>query len=107
MTKTYSFAKSLNDVSGNIFKGFAKNQGILDSRFITNWKDIVGEDLYTKCKPYLTKKDFPTGGTTLFVVTSDASFKALFTHYKPVIINKINLYFGANCINDVKVKRYE
>ena len=107
MTKIYSFTKSLNDVSSNIFKGFARSQGLLDSRFITNWRDIVGDDLYSKCTPYLTKKDFLTGNITLFVSTKDASFKALFTHYKSIIINKTNLYFGANCINDVKVKRYE
>ena len=107
MTKGYHFAKSLKDISNDMFKSFAKNQGILDSRFITNWRDIVGDDLYTKCSPYLTKKDFLTGNTTLFVATNDASFKALFTHYKSIIINKTNFYFGANCINDVKVKRYE
>lgn len=107
MTKGYNFSQPVNEIMNGLFSEIAVKCGLFNPNFLTNWRDIVGESLYQKCTPCSLKKDFSSGKFFLIVITKDAFFKANFTHYRQILLDSINLYFGAKFIIDVKIKIYE
>lgn len=106
MTKGYYFTKSLAETSKNLFTSISGKIGLSHTSLLTEWKNIVGEDLAKSCFPYFVKTDFLTKEATLFVVSNDEAFKAMFTYHRALLTSKINLYFGGSLINDVKLKYF-
>ena len=103
MTKAYRNIESLNHFSFAIFKDIAFKAGFFDVRFLTHWKEIVGEEVSSKCSPAKLIYDQFTKSATLFLHSEDFAFKSMFTHYKAFILEKVKLYFGVPFIVDVKI----
>lgn len=105
MTKQYSHIKQVSEHADVIFREIAKRKGFFDYRFLTNWSDIVGMDLATKCIPQRLIYSPILKNSILIILSEDVAFKSMFTHYKVMILDKVRFYFGQSSITEVRLAK--
>ena len=88
-----------------IFKDLSKKLGFFDARFLTNWKDIVGDEIAQHCTPSKMIFDKFSNNAILFVYPINPHFKSTFTYQKEAILEKVKFYFGINFVTDVKIAK--
>ena len=96
-----SFANTLT----NVIKKFAPKYGFVNSDIIINWEIIAGKDIAQITIP--VKISFPFGKKqegTLFIKIKNMSFSSVIQYQFPIIIDRINQYFGYNAVKYVKIK---
>ena len=84
-------------------KKILKKGGYNFSSIVDNWTKMVGKDISNSCYPNTVKmtRDMNNGTLILNVVHGnelDIEYK------KQEIIDKINSFFGFNCIKEIKLK---
>ncbi len=105
-SKTHSFIQGLRPFSSSIPKTLRKHLrkgGYNYSNIIDNWTKIVSKKISDSCYPIKVKmgKDMKDGNLILNVIHG----KELEVEYdKKEIIDKINSFFGYNCISHVTLK---
>lgn len=103
---THSFIQGLRPFSSSIPKTLRKHLrkgGYNYSNIIDNWTKIVSKKISDSCYPKTVKmgKDMKDGNLILNVIHG----KELEVEYgKKEIIDKINSFFGYNCISHVTLK---
>ena len=104
--KTNNFVQGLRPFSNSIPKSLKKHLkkgGYNYSNIIDNWTKIVSHKVSSSCYPITVKmgKEMRNGTLVLNVIHG----KELEVEYeKKQIIDKINSFFGYNCINEIKLK---
>ena len=104
--KTQTFIQGLRPFSSSIPKTLKKHLrkgGYNYSNIVDNWTKIVNKKVSDACYPVTIKmgKDMKNGNLVLNVIHG----KELEVEYeKKEIIDKINSFFGYNCINHVTLK---
>lgn len=104
--KTNNFVQGLRPFSNSIPKNLKKHLkkgGYNYSNIIDNWTKIVSHKISSSCYPITVKmgKEMRNGTLVLNVIHG----KELEVEYeKKQIIDKINSFFGYNCINEIKLK---
>ena len=98
MTNPYS-------ASISIFQTLSKKLGFFDARFLTNWSDIVGEEIAQSCTPSKMIFDKFSNNAILFIYPLNPHFKSTFTYQKSIILEKVKFYFGINFVIDVKIAK--
>ena len=104
--KTSNFIQGLRPFSNSIPRGLKKifkKRGYNFSHIIDNWTKMVGKDISDACYPNSVKigKDMNNGTLILSVIHG----KELEVEYsKMQIIDKINSFFGYNCVAQIKLK---
>ena len=104
--KTQTFIQGLRPFSSSIpktLKKHLKKGGYNYSNIVDNWTKIVGSKISDFCYPITIKmgKDMKNGILVLNVIHG----KEMEIEYKKnEIIDKINVFFGYECINNVKLK---
>ena len=107
--KTQSFIQGLRPFSTSIpksLKKYLRKGGYNYSNIVDNWTKIVNKKISDVCYPVTVKmgKEMRDGTLVLNVVHG----KELEIEYaKTEIIDKINTFFGYNCINQIKLKIIE
>lgn len=97
-----------NEISNslmNVIKSFGKKYGFINSDIILNWELITGADLSKLLLP--VKIAFPMNerkNGVLWVKIKNASMSAVVQYQFPVIIDRVNTYFGYRAIAQVKLK---
>ena len=89
----------------HVIKGFGKKYGFANVDIIENWKEIAGDDLSLKITP--VKISFPFGerkNGVLWVKIKNASLSSVIQYQFPMVVDKVNTYFGYNAITSVKIK---
>ena len=78
--------------------------GFIEISILKNWPDIIGENLAQNCLPERIeyKKGERTNGTLILNVASGA-FALEISHLSPIIIKKINTYFGYLAVQNIKI----
>ena len=78
--------------------------GMVEMKILTNWTNIVGEQLakYTLPQKIDFKKNTRDNGT-LYLLTQSGAFAIEIGHQTPVILEKINIFFGYNAISKIKI----
>ncbi|MCM8557708.1 DUF721 domain-containing protein [Sphingomicrobium sediminis] len=87
----------VSDISGTAFKRF----GFVQSAVVERWEEIVGEQYAAQSLPESIR--FPAGskrGGTLTLLVEGAQ-APLFQHLAPMIIERVNDFFGAGAITKV------
>ena len=108
-SKTHSFIQGLRPFSSSIPKTLRKHLrkgGYNYSNIIDNWTKIVSKKISDSCYPITVKmgKDMKDGNLILNVIHG----KELEVEYdKKEIIDKINSFFGYNCISNIALKIIE
>ena len=104
--KTQTFIQGLRPFSSSIPKTLRKHLkkgGYNFSKIVDNWTNIVSKNISDACYPITVKmnKEMKNGNLVLNVIHG----KELEIEYqKNEIIDKINSFFGYNCIRDVTLK---
>ena len=104
--KTQTFIQGLRPFSSSIpktLKKFLKKGGYNYSNIVDNWTKMVSKKISDACYPVTIKmgKEMRNGTLVLNVVHG----KEIEVEYmKKEIIDKINSFFGYNCIDQVKLK---
>ena len=102
--KTQTFIQGLRPFSSSIpktLKKHLKKGGYNYSNIVDNWTKIVGSKISDFCYPITIKmgKDMKNGILVLNVIHG----KEMEIEYKKnEIMDKINVFFGYECINNVK-----
>ena len=104
--KTYSYIQGLRPFSSSIPKTFKKHLrkgGYNYSNIVDNWTKMISREISDACYPLTLKmgKEMKDGTLVLNVIHG----KELDVEYKRnEIIDKINSFFGYNCIKQVTLK---
>ena len=104
--KTQTFIQGLRPCSSSIpktLKTHLKKGGYNYSNIIDNWTNMVSKKISDACYPVTVKmgKEMRNGTLVLNVIHG----KELEIEYeKKEIIDKINSFFGYNCIGNIKLK---
>ena len=104
--KTQTFIQGLRPFSSSIpktLKKYLKKGGYNYSNIIDNWTKMVGKKISDACYPVKIKmgKEMKDGSLVLNVIHG----KEMEIEYeKKNIIDKINSFFGYNCISNVALK---
>ena len=107
--KTQIFVQGLRPFSSSIpktLKKYLKKGGYNYSNIIDNWTKMVGKKISDACYPIKVKmgKEMKEGNLVLSVIHG----KEMEIEYeKKEIIDKINSFFGYNCISKVTLKIVE
>lgn len=96
--------KNLRNILAKITTPLAQKQGFIRASILLDWNLIVGEKFAEFCQP--EKIIFPherrTGGR-LTLKTSSA-FALELSHLEPLIVEKINQYFGYKAVDKLLIK---
>ena len=95
-----SLSQTLLPLAQNIL---GKN-GFVETDIITNWPDIVGEQL--DCYSFPQKIDFPKNkknNGSLHLAVPTGAFAVEIQHREKFILDKINTYFGYNAVSSLKI----
>ena len=107
--KTQTFVQGLRPFSSSIpktLKKYLKKGGYNYTNIIDNWTKMVGKKISDACYPIKVKmgKEMKEGNLVLSVIHG----KEMEIEYeKKEIIDKINSFFGYNCISKVTLKIVE
>ncbi|MBD5405592.1 DUF721 domain-containing protein [bacterium] len=106
ISERYAYGpNSLGNTLVNVIKRFSPKYGFVNADIITNWKIIAGDDVANKATP--VKISFPFGKKTegtLYIKIKNMSFASIIQYQFPVIIDRVNQYFGYNAVKYVKIK---
>lgn len=89
-------------MSGAARRVFRK-QGFVEASVITKWRQIVGDMLAEHCLP--ERMRFPRGkknGATL-VIRSEGAFALELQHLEPLILERINTFFGYLAVEKIQI----
>ncbi len=80
-----------------------RKRGFYDVDIITDWENIVGPEWAKQTSPHKLNFNAHTrrSGTLHILVTPGAS--VLIQHIEPMIIDRVNTYFGFEAINRLKI----
>ena len=104
--KTNTFIQGLRPFSKSLPHGLKKllKKGSYNfSNIVDNWAKMVGKDLSNACYPSTVKmgKEMSNGTLVLNVIHGN---ELTVEYSKQEIMDKINSFFGFNCIKEVKLK---
>ena len=104
--KTNTFIQGLRPFSKSLPRGLKKllKKGSYNfSNIVDNWAKMVGKDLSSTCYPNTIKmsKEMNNGTLILNVIHGN---ELTVEYGKQEIMDKINSFFGFNCIKEVKLK---
>ena len=88
----------------SLTKDAMRERGFVGIDLITNWMDIVGDDLSQGVVPVSLR--FPMKQRShgiLHVRTAGGAFALLFEHQKSRVIERINTYFGYPAVSDIHI----
>ncbi len=88
----------------NLIKNLLGTKSFVSYDILKNWSDIVGEELAAYCLPKKIdfKKDARDNGT-LYLMVNSGAFALEISHQTPVILEKINTYFGYRAVEKIKI----
>jgi len=106
INKSRNFIQGLRPFSSSLphgLKKILKKGGYNFSNIVDNWTKMVGKDISNYCYPNTIRmtKDMNNGTLILNVVHGN---EINVEYKKQEIIDKINSFFGFNCIKEIKLK---
>jgi len=106
INKTRNFLHGLRPFSSSIPQGLKKilkKSGYNYSNIVENWKKMVGKEISDSCYPSTIKmKKNMSNGTLVLNVIHGMELEI--EYKKKNIIDKINNFFGYNCISQIKLR---
>ena len=99
--KTIQGLRSFKDTLPKNIKKIIKKKGHIFSETLSNWKYIVGDDLFQICYPKSFKNSNKFGVSTLQIMVKRGHEIDL-EYSKKVIMDKINSFFGYAVVEKLK-----
>ena len=101
--KTIQGLRSFKDTLPTSIKKIIKKKGHIFSETLSNWRYIVGNELFKVCYPKSFKNSNKFGVSTLFVMVRRGKEVEL-EYSKKQIIDKMNTFFGYSVVEKIKLK---
>jgi|TARA_B110000211_G_C14046901_1_gene539422 hypothetical protein len=105
-SKTKNFIQGLRPFSNSIphgLKKIFKKNGHNFSSIVNNWSKMIGSEIASNCHPSSVK--FEKGSVNGVLLLNVIHGKEIEVEYsKHQIIERINSFFGYNCISQIKLK---
>ena len=87
-------------------KKIINKKGQIYSKTLENWKKIVGDELFKVCYPKSIKSSNSMRKSSLSIMVQ-RGFEVDLEYSRSLIINKMNLFFGYNVIESIKISTFE
>jgi len=87
-------------------KKIINKKGQIYSKTLENWKKIVGDELFKVCYPKSIKSSNSMRKSSLNIMVQRGNEVDL-EYSRSLIINKMNLFFGYNVIESIKISTFE
>lgn len=100
-TGTYGFKRTDSLLSGQIRKA-SESRGFAQSRLLTQWVEIAGEDIAAICQPVEVSYGRGGLGATLTLLTTGSNAPML-EMQKEKLRTKVNAIYGYNAIARVRI----
>lgn len=102
---SYNGLKAINDVIFKINSPLIGKRGLHYQKLLKDWNSIVGEKLSNLAIPIKISKIKHRSNTenVLLIATSNASIGIEVAYYIGVIKEQINIYFGYDLIQQIKI----
>jgi|TARA_B110000914_G_scaffold47761_1_gene40694 hypothetical protein len=104
--KTIQGLRSFKDTLPTNIKKIIKKKGHIFSETLSNWKYIVGDELFKFCYPKSFKNSNKFGVSTLLVMVKRGQEVDL-EYSKKQIIDKMNSYFGYAVVEKLKLVSFD
>lgn len=100
-------ASPLADLVGKaVGDAFAK-QGFAAAEIVTHWREIVGDELANRSEPVKLvwpRRDDPDSVGVL-TVRVEGAYALEIQHLQPVVIERVNRYFGWRCVGRIAIRQ--
>lgn len=95
--------KSLGTCIEPVTRPVFKSRGIANVKLITEWRSIAGQSLADYCIP--EKLSYAPGKTTdgTLTISVASGFATELQHMQPVILERINIYFGYKAVSRISI----
>jgi hypothetical protein len=102
-SKRNSNASNLGRIVAKVVKPVMRKRGFYDVDIISDWENIVGPEWAKQTSPHKLSFNAHTrrSGTLHILVAPGAS--VLIQHIEPMIIDRVNTYFGFEAVNRLKI----
>jgi len=104
-TKSVQGLRSFKDTLPQEAKRILNKKGQIYSNTLDNWKFLVGKELFNVSFPR-SYKNSKLNGSCLNIMVKRGNEVDL-EYSKKEIIKKINIFFGYNVVDDIKLKTFE
>ncbi len=104
-TKSVQGLRSFKDTLPQKAKRILNKKGQIYSNTLDNWKFLVGKELFNVSYPR-SFKNSKLNGSCLNIMVKRGNEVDL-EYSKKEIIKKINIFFGYNVVDDIKLKTFE
>ena len=104
-TKSVQGLRSFKDTLPQEAKRILNKKGQIYSNTLDNWKFIVGKELFNVSYPR-SFKNSKLNGSCLNIMVKRGNEVDL-EYSKKEIIKKMNIFFGYNVVDDIKLKTFE
>ena len=104
-TKSVQGLRSFKDTLPQEAKRILNKKGQIYSNTLDNWKFLVGKELFNVSYPR-SYKNSKLNGSCLNIMVKRGNEVDL-EYSKKEIIKKMNIFFGYNVVNDIKLKTVE
>ncbi|PPR17048.1 MAG: hypothetical protein CFH33_00200 [Alphaproteobacteria bacterium MarineAlpha9_Bin3] len=91
--------RRISYISKSITKDIFKQRGFKEQKVITNWKDIVGEEISLYTLPESLTK------SRLLVIKCESSNALEFQYHIPKIIERITTMMGYAAVKNIRIKQ--
>ncbi|WP_353313910.1 DUF721 domain-containing protein [Shimia sp. NS0008-38b] len=98
---TKGFARTSSLLRDRIRKA-SESRGFAETRVLTHWSEIVGEDMARICRPVDVKYGRQSFGATLTVLTTGAQAPML-EMQKEILRSRVNAAYGYNAIAHLRI----
>ncbi|MCB4770545.1 DciA family protein [Ancylobacter sp. Lp-2] len=102
-----SHPKPLADLIDATIAASCKQRGLASVEIVTRWADIIGDDLARRAQPI--KLAWPSRPESeepgVLHVRVEGGYAIELQHLAPVVIERVNRYFGWRCIGRLSLKQ--
>ena len=103
----YGKVRPLADLVGGALQSAFARQGFAAVDIVSHWEDIVGPELAARTEPMrLTwpRREDPDSSGTL-TVRVEGAYALELQHLTPVVIERVNRYFGWGCVGRLAIRQ--
>ncbi len=104
--KTIQGLRSFKDTLPTKIKKIINKKGRIYSETLDNWRYIVGDELFKVCYPKSFKNSNRLGVSCLNIMVK-RGHEVDMEYSKKIIMNKMNIFFGNNVVEKIKLITFE
>ena len=104
--KTIQGLRSFKDTMPAKIKKIINKKGHIYSETLDNWRYIVGDELFKVCYPKSFKNSNRLGVSCLNIMVK-RGHEVDMEYSKKIIMNKMNIFFGNNVVEKIKLITFE